>query len=95
MANDKGRNKKKSGGRPRSYSEVYKNSDATPSSGGGAAPTASASEANKESSAAGGAKGSDLVDWQGEYGYVVKDLRTLFIVSGVLFAVIIGVGLVI
>ncbi|NJN84393.1 MAG: hypothetical protein HC802_20350 [Caldilineaceae bacterium] len=96
MASNKSQ-KKKSGGRPRSYSEVYKSSDAKTSPGNGSKPVASANSASEavESSVAGGKKGSDSVDWQGEYGYVVKDLRKLLIVSGALFVVIIGIGLVI
>lgn len=37
-------------------------------------------------------KGSDAVDWQGEYGYVIRDLRLLFIVSALIFVGMIGAG---
>ncbi len=37
-------------------------------------------------------KDSTTVDWQGDYGYVFRDLLTLTIVSIVLFAAIIGAG---
>ena len=35
---------------------------------------------------------SSTVDWRGEYTYVFRDLRTLGVVSVLLFAAIIGVG---
>lgn len=37
-------------------------------------------------------KGSETVDWQSDYGYVIRDLRILFIVSALIFVVMIGAG---
>ena len=74
-------NKKSSGGAPRSYSEVYKSSA---TSGAPAVQTTAPASATKATSkvAAPALSGSDSVDWKGEYGYVISDLRLLGMVTG-------------
>lgn len=37
-------------------------------------------------------KGSETVDWRSEYSYVIKDLRTLFVISLIIFVAMIGSG---
>jgi len=74
-----------SSGRPRSYGEIYKNEtsrQSLPPAVTGARATAATEVAT-----------ADAVDWHSEYDYVLRDLRTLLIVSAVLFAVIILIGL--
>jgi hypothetical protein len=68
-----------SGGRPRSYSDLYKND-----SSGAAAVAAVTTDAPAE----------PVVqrNWQDEYVYVTQDLRRLLIVSAALFAAIIAAG---
>lgn len=89
--------KKSSGGSPRSYSEVYKNSAkagaptaqvASPAPAKGAAPKSMPAK-----SVAPGLSGSDSVDWWGEYGYVLNDLKVLGLTTFGLLAAIIVVGL--
>lgn len=96
-----------SSGAPRSYSEVYKNSAASvapaapaPAKANGAAPksTGSAAKSNgaaarKPEAASVAVATSDDVDWKGEYGYVLDDLRFLGIVTASLVAAIILVGI--
>lgn len=84
------RSKSISSVQPRSYSDYLKKSE------GGAAEvltTQATSEARASRSATPVGRGSETVDWQGEYGYVLRDLRTLLIVSVILFAAMIGTGL--
>ena len=66
-----------SSAKPRSYSELYKDD----SSG---VPQQQAKEKRAEDVPVSG-KGSESVDWQGEYAYVVRDLRRLALVSTVIF----------
>jgi hypothetical protein len=81
--------KRRSSANPRNYSSLYKDDRSSVPS-----ETPAVTETEVEAAAAPvGGKGSDTVDWQGDYNYVVKDLRQLAIVSVVLFAVIIGIGL--
>lgn len=84
------RNKKKrTSANPRSYSALYKDDRA-------AVPQEVVADVDAEETVApipARGKGSDSVDWKKEYAYVDKDLRQLAIVSAVLFAVIIGIGL--
>lgn len=94
MAAPNKKTKSKSSGSPRSYSEIYKNSAAT------AVPAASApaTAANTAAvTAAAPAKevqmlGSDSVDWKGEYGYVLDDLKRLGLVTAIIAGAIIVVG---
>ena len=67
---------------PRSYSELYKG-DKTRAPQVYNAPTKTAVAAHELASA------SKTLDWREEYVHVVRDLRTLLLVSGVLFASII------
>lgn len=73
-----------SAGEPSSYSKLYKSS----------APGASAATAVAVSSAevAPASNGSDAVDWKGEYGYILGDLRKLAIITVSLVIGIIIVG---
>ncbi|RIK45011.1 MAG: hypothetical protein DCC55_00595 [Chloroflexi bacterium] len=68
-----------SAGQPRSYSELYKSSSAAPPATG-------------QPASAVAPKTVQTVDWVGEYGYVITDLRRLLIVSAVLFGLIILAG---
>ena len=70
------------GGNPNSYKHLYQ----------GGASQAQPDVDEVASSAATLGKGSDSVDWKSDYGYVIRDLRTLFIVSILIFAVMIGAG---
>lgn len=73
-----------SSAKPRNYSEMYKDDNTVPQVQSSDSKSATASVTEKTS--------SDQVDWKGEYAYVFRDLRTLTIVSVVLFALIIGIG---
>jgi len=100
MAAPNKKTKSKSSGSPRSYSEIYKNSAATAAPAGapvagapathsaGAAATVAATATGKESATL----GSDSVDWRGEYGYVLSDLKRLGLVTGIIAGAIIIVG---
>lgn len=74
-----------SSARPRSYSELYKD-DRTRAPQVYNTPTKTA-VAVHESTAS-----TQTMNWREEYAHVVRDLRTLLIVSGVLFAIIIITG---
>lgn len=73
-----------SSGRPRSYGEMYKN-DTTRQQ---VAPVVTSTRTAATSTAA----TAETVDWHSEYDYVLRDLRTLIIVSVVLFAIILAAG---
>lgn len=80
------------GGTPRSYGEMYKNDTTIPK-----APTATvakqpASTVATPTTAKVAATTTDATNWRAEYDYVVRDLRTLLMVSAVLFAIIIIAG---
>ncbi len=70
-----------SSGRPRSYGEMYKN-DTTRQQ------VAPVSTTNARAAAPVAAT-AETANWRSEYDYVLRDLRTLIIVSVILFAVII------
>lgn len=74
-----------SSARPRSYSELYKDdkSRATQVYTTPTPKTNSGQELNTTAAA---------VNWREEYAHVVRDLRTLLIVSAALFAIIIITG---
>lgn len=74
-----------SSARPRSYSDLYKN-DKSSASQVYSAP-ASKAVATREVAAP-----EQAVNWREEYAHVVRDLRTLLIVSAALFAIIIITG---
>lgn len=80
--------KQTSGGSPSNYSEIYKKSAANATApivaadGGAAAAAAVAAPART----------SDEVDWKGEYGYVVDDLKRLGIITALIAGAIIVVG---
>ena len=89
MASKKSRSKAKqsrSSGNPSNYSQLYKgDSSGVPvAKGSSTKTTAAATAATVET--------NDTVNWQTEYAYVFKDLRTLFIVSLVLFAAMLVIG---
>lgn len=97
MADDKRaerREKRRKGlaaGRPASYSQLYKDGGRVGSSDGDESGIA---DGNDGSAGVGtlSRKGSDSIDWQGEYHYVLRDLRTLLLISALIFAVMIGAG---
>lgn len=82
--------KGRSAANPSNYSQLYKQSEqnvmqtATPT----ATPTTAAAVAKPMPAQ----RTSAEVDWRKEYGYVFKDLRYLFIVSAILFAIIVVIG---
>ena len=69
-----------SSGRPRSYGEMYKNDTTRQQSTPVATSTRTATPV---------AATTETVNWRSEYDYVLRDLRTLIIVSVILFAAII------
>lgn len=71
-----------SSGNPRSYGEMYKGDRVVPSTVNTPRPTSVQTVTAPEAS----------VNWRQEYDYVIRDLRTLGIVTTVLFAVIIIAG---
>lgn len=73
------------GGNPNSYKHLYKGE------AGQSLPSSATESAAKESTAQVG-KDSDSVDWKGDYSHVIRDLRMLFIVSILIFVVMIGAG---
>ena len=79
----------------RSYSDLYKSAAAGANVKAPAAPVAPLAPAKVKvaDKAPVVLKTSDEVDWRGEYGYVLKDLRTLGLVTGVLVVAIVVVGL--
>lgn len=87
MATRKKRTSKRqsiSSGRPRSYGDMYKN-ETTRQPTTNTAVTASRSTATA-------AQAAENIDWRTEYSHVIRDLKTLLLVSAVLFAVIIVAG---
>lgn len=72
------------GGTPNSYKHLYKGE------AGQSLPSSTESVA-KESTVQVG-KDTDSVDWKGDYSHVIRDLRTLFIVSILIFVAMIGAG---
>jgi hypothetical protein len=82
------RRKNTSSASPRSYSQLYKDDSNLPSGA-----EASGEAENSTAVATSGSRGHDSVDWKSEYAYVVKDLRVLGIVSVVIFALMIGIGM--
>lgn len=82
-------------GRPANYSHLYKDDHTT----GGAAELGAEGREEAKGESAGASvssrpsrKGSDSIDWQGEYRHVLGDLRNVLIVSVIIFAAMIGVG---
>lgn len=81
-----------SSGNPRSYGEMYKD-DKTRSAAPSAAPSAAASVAtSRRTAVVETPRQSDHLNWREEYDYVIRDLRSLGIVTTALFAVIIVAG---
>ncbi|MEZ4861902.1 MAG: hypothetical protein R3C14_11360 [Caldilineaceae bacterium] len=74
-----------SSARPRSYSELYKDDKSR-------TPVTPTTKAPKAVTTAPVNTPAKLENWREEYDYVIRDLRTLTVVSGVLFAVIIVAG---
>ncbi len=74
---------------PRSYGDMFKdqagsNSIPTPSTGGKKTRAAAAASASL--------KGSESVNWENDYTYVINDLKWLLVLSGVLLAAIVAAG---
>lgn len=91
MASKKNRKKQNlTNANPRNYSELYKDDKSTITQS-----TATKTSAKGSTSVTDSVKGTDSVDWKSEYTYVGKDLRQLLIVSVVLFALVIGIGMLI
>ncbi|MBV7336592.1 hypothetical protein KFU94_51845 [Chloroflexi bacterium TSY] len=86
MASTKNTNKKRNRSRiarssgTRNYSQLYKDDKTQLEAGANALPQAAAVPEKK------------IVNWQKEYSYVLNDLRTLVIVSILIFIVMIGAG---
>lgn len=79
-----------SSAQPRSYSDLYKDDKArTVQTYNAPAKNASAKRAVAVQEAAAPAP---VVNWRVEYAHVIRDVRTLLLVSGVLFAIIIIIG---
>jgi len=75
---------------PRSYGDMFKDQ-----AGSSSLPTPSNGTKSKKSTVASTTlRGSDTVNWVNDYSYVVKDLRWLLILSGVLLAAIVAAGFV-
>lgn len=70
---------------PRSYSELYKDDKTRPTQVSAAPISKTLTPQTSPSSV-------QTLNWREEYAYVVHDLRTLLIVSAVLFAIIIITG---
>jgi hypothetical protein len=98
MATNKSKTQRKgaSAGEPSSYSKLYKSSAA----GAGVMPAAEKMPVKAEQQAGAAtapavqpvAGTKDTVDWKGEYGYVLSDLRRLGLVTLGLVVAIIVVG---
>lgn len=73
---------------PRSYSELYGNRD-VPSA---PAPAAASDRAKSRVEEAAPKRGSDSVDWRGEYSRVFGDIRRLLVISALLFGAMIVLG---
>ena len=73
-----------SGARPRSYSELYKDDKTR----GAQVPITPTNKVVAQEAVA----STQTLDWRKEYAHVVRDLRTLLLVSGALFAIIIITG---
>ena len=71
-----------SGASPRSYSELYKGDKTR-------APQVTNAPSKKVTVTQESVAAAKTLDWREEYAHVVRDLRTLLLVSGVLFAIII------
>ncbi len=86
--NNRKRNTKSnvSAGRPRSYSELYKN-DKTPPP-----PVVTTTGVNAQEPRNPVSRSAEVVDWKGEYAYVLSDLRLLGLVSVSLLAIIVVAG---
>ncbi|MEZ4660696.1 MAG: hypothetical protein R2911_24345 [Caldilineaceae bacterium] len=95
MANNRPKSKKRdrsksiSSVQPRNYSEYLKKSEGAAAN---VVPEQPAAPTRSTRVTVPAGKGSETVDWQGEYGHVLRDLRTMFIVTVFLFAVMIGTG---
>ncbi len=77
-----------SAGRPRSYSDLYKNDNVAPAAQPGPVDPNKPTELRRYTAP----KGPETIDWKREYAYVMSDLRLLGIVSASLIAVIIVAG---
>jgi len=75
-------------GRPRSYSDLYKNDKVVPATQPGVLVVDKPTTQRRYTAP----KSPEVVDWKNEYFYVMKDLRLLGIVSLSLIAIIIIAG---
>ena len=95
MANNRPKSKRRdrsksiSSVQPRNYSEYLKKTEGAEAN---VLPAQETTPKRSTRAAVATGKGSETVDWQGEYSYVLRDLRTMLIVSVILFAVMIGTG---
>lgn len=78
------RRKGSAAGRPANYSQLYKDENKLAAADGGSD--------SADGDVTLGRKGSESVDWQGEYHHVLRDLRLLLLISLVIFVVMIGGG---
>ncbi|RLT41236.1 MAG: hypothetical protein DWI57_07270 [Chloroflexi bacterium] len=74
---------------PRSYSELYGNRETPISSAQTQAP---ATPFGRKTDEVAPQRGSDSVDWKGEYSQVFGDVRQLLVISALLFALMIVLG---
>lgn len=81
------RKKQNSGGSPSSYSEIYKKSASNAT-----APIVASDGSASAAAVAAPARTSDEVDWKGEYGYVISDLKRLGLITALIAGAIIVVG---
>lgn len=74
-----------SSARPRSYSDLYKDDKTV-------TPQVSTTPTKKVATVQPVAAAVQPMNWREEYAHVVRDVRTLLLVSAVLFAIIIIIG---
>ena len=77
MASNRKAAKGASAGNPRSYSDLYRNSRA-------AATSSEPAKAGQSAASTVAVNHQTSIDWRGEYGHVLTDLRRLGVISGVL-----------
>lgn len=90
VSKNKAPRKGASAGEPSNYSKLYKSSAA----GAGVTPTAVKIDKRAETAAPAAVstvRDKETVDWKGEYGYVLSDLRRLGLVTlGLVIAIIVA-----
>ena len=76
-----------SSAKPRSYSELLKQEQQN--------ATSVVAAPKPEPTPAPAPRSADAVDWQGEYGTVIADLRQLLVISAALFVLMLALGFII